>query len=219
MRAGRFWSLLIAVWFCGGTLLVVTATPFHEAGSHPHRSSGRALGTAPAPAVAHRTRIGYADGAPPGFSGGFKEQSCDGCHFENEPNTGPGSLTLHGVPERFVGGHQYPLTVTLTRPGMKLGGFQLAARFEDGTQAGTIERGPGEDKRVAIETQGNVQYANQRRPGAELTGADTAQWTLVWTAPSGAGPVTFHVAANAADNDESTRGDYVFTTSAQSRGQ
>lgn len=219
MRAGRFCSLLIALWF-GGTLLVVTATPFHEVAPNPQGSHRRATADAPGvPAGAHYVRSGYADGAPPGFSGGFKEQSCDGCHFENEPNTGPGTLTLAGVPERFVGGQRYPLTVTLTRPGMKLGGFQLAARFEDGTQAGTIERGPDEDKRMAIETQGNVQYANQRRPGAELTGPDTARWTIVWTAPAGAGPVTFHVAANAADNDESTRGDYVFTTSTQSRGQ
>jgi len=220
MRAGRFCSLLIAAWFTGGTLFVITAAPFHESAPDRRRPYDRAPGIAGyAVGDPRRVHAGYADGAPPGFSGGFTEQSCDGCHFENEPNTGPGAVTLTGVPDMFVSGEKYPLTVTLTRPGMKLGGFQLAARFEDGTQAGTVERGPGEEKRVAIETQGNVQYANQRRAGAELTEPDTARWTLVWTAPAGARPVTFHVAANAADNDESTRGDYVFTTTTQSRGQ
>lgn len=187
--AGRLCSICVAAW-CAGAAFLVSASP----------------GAA-----------GYADGAPPGFSGGFKEQSCDGCHFENEPNTKPGEVTLSGVPERFVGGEKYPLSVTLTRPGMKLGGFQLAARFEDGTQAGALERGPDEDQRLAIEVQGNVHYANQRRAGTGLTGPDTAKWTLVWTAPAEARPVTFSVAANAADNDESTRGDYVYTTTADSR--
>jgi hypothetical protein len=113
------------------------------------------------------------------------------------------------------------VTVTLTRPGLKLGGFQLAARFEDGTQAGSLARGPGEENRlaIAIEAQGGVQYANQRRPGAEPSSTNTATWTLVWTAPAVARPVTFHVAANAADNDESTRGDYVYTAVAESKPQ
>jgi hypothetical protein len=186
--AGRLIASLSAVWFLAAAFLANSS-----------------------PAAAR-----YADGAPPGFSGGFKEQSCDGCHFEHEPNTRPGEVALTGVPAQYVGGETYALTVTLTRPGMKLGGFQLAARFEDGTQAGTLQRGPGEDKRLAIETQGAVHYANQRRPGAELTGPDTVKWTLAWTAPSEMRPVTFHVAANAADNDESTRGDYVYTARAQS---
>jgi hypothetical protein len=31
--------------------------------------------------VARTTSIAYADGAAPGFSGGFGESSCDACHF------------------------------------------------------------------------------------------------------------------------------------------
>ena len=100
---------------------------------------------------------------------------------------------------------------------MKLGGFQLAARFEDGAQAGTLTRGTGEEKRMAIQVEGNVHYANQRRPGADPVSPDTATWMLIWTAPADARPVAFHVAANAADNDESARGDYVYTTTAVTR--
>lgn len=160
----------------------------------------------------------YADGAPPGFSGGFKEQSCDACHFEGKPNTPPGQVTLTGVPERYVPGQKYSLAIALSRPGLALAGFQLAARLADGTQAGAFEQGAGEEKRLAVETQGTVQYVNQKRPGAEPTAADTAKWTVVWTAPA-TGTVTFDVAANAADKDESARGDYVFTTTVQSRPQ
>ena len=55
------------------------------------------------------------------------------------------------------------------------------------------------------------------RPGADPVSPDTATWMLIWTAPADARPVTFHVAANAADNDESARGDYVYTTTAVTR--
>ena len=154
----------------------------------------------------------YADGAPPGFSGGFKETSCDACHFENDLNAKPGQLTITGVPERFAAGERYPLTITLSRPGMRMGGFQFTARMaEGGAQAGTLAPAEGEERRLAIQVSNNVQYANQRKPGSELSAADTIRWTVLWTAPA-AGAVQFHAAANAADNDESARGDYVYTT-------
>lgn len=159
----------------------------------------------------------YADGAPPGFTGGFKEQSCDACHFEAAPNTPPGTLVLAGVPERFIAGERYPLTITLTRPGMKMGGFQLAARFEDGAQAGTLAPESSEAERIKIEKQGTLEYANQRGRGTALVMPDTVRWSLVWTAPASNAPVTFHVAANAANGDEAAAGDYIFTVTTQTR--
>jgi hypothetical protein len=159
----------------------------------------------------------YPDGAPSGFSGGFGEQSCHACHFEAEVNAKPGQVTIAGVPERFVGGQQYPLTITLTRPGMAAGGFQLAARVEDGgAQAGAIDVPAGEKDRLAVQARNNVQYANQRHKGTAPSEPGIATWTVLWTAPPTAVPVLFHVAANAADNDESVRGDYIYTATARS---
>jgi hypothetical protein len=155
---------------------------------------------------------GYAESAPPGFSGGFNEQTCHACHFHEDLNSGPGRVTIAGVPERFVAGERYPVTVTLTRAGMKLAGFQLTARFKDrGAQAGTLHPGPGEEARIGIDVQQDVQYANQRRKGAALAVPDTATWSLLWTAPKPVGPVVFHVAANAANADETAEGDYIHT--------
>ena len=159
----------------------------------------------------------YPDGAPPGFSGGFAEQSCHACHFDAEPNTAPGQLTLAGVPDRFVPGQQYLLTITLSRPGMASGGFQLAARREEGgAQAGTLELPTVEKERLAVQARNNVQYVNQRHTGAAPAEPGTIAWKVLWTAPDTAAPVVFHAAANAADNDGSTRGDYIFTTTARS---
>jgi hypothetical protein len=155
---------------------------------------------------------GYAEGAPPGFSGGFTEQSCDACHFHAAPNAGPGRLALEGVPDRLAAGEQYRLTISLTQPGMKLAGFQLTARFkDDGTQAGTLATDAPSDPRVGIETNSTMQYAGQRREGAALSEPGTSRWTLIWTAPSAARTVVFHVAANAANGDERADGDYVYT--------
>ena len=203
LRGRRIWPALIAASAGFYAILFVAA----------------ALHAAPVVGIVRRVPTSdYADGAPPGFSGGFKEESCHGCHFDAaEPNTRPGEVSITGLPERFTAGQRYPLTIRLSRPGMAIGGFQLAARFDDGTQAGTLERGPGEEKRLAVEVSSGVQYANQRRPGAQTTAPGLAQWTVIWTAPAAARPVTFHVAANAADNDESTRGDYVYTALANSR--
>jgi hypothetical protein len=159
----------------------------------------------------------YADGAPPGFSGGFKEDSCHACHFHAEPNSGPGRVTIEGVPATFAPGERYTLTITLRRAGMQLAGFQLAARFKDGgAQAGTIAPGPRDGERVGIGSQAGVQYAGQKKAGAAVGAADAAQWTLEWTAPKSGGPVIFHVAANAADGNERADGDFVYTATAES---
>jgi hypothetical protein len=75
--------------------------------------------------------VAYRDGPPPGFSGGFGEQSCHACHFSAEPNQPPGAMSLSGLPERYTAGETYVITLTLSRPGMAIGGFQLTARFAD----------------------------------------------------------------------------------------
>jgi hypothetical protein len=159
----------------------------------------------------------YADGAPPGFSGGFKEDSCHGCHFHEELNAAPGRVEIEGVPPAFTRGQSYTLTVRLSRAGMKLAGFQLAARFKDGgAQAGVLAPGSADAERVGVESASGVQYAGQEKAGASAVAGDTATWTVVWTAPKSGGPVVFHVAANAANGNESADGDFVYTASVES---
>jgi hypothetical protein len=159
----------------------------------------------------------YAEGAPPGFAGGFKEESCHACHFHAELNSGSGRVSIEGVPARFAAGQRYTLTVTLTHAGMKRAGFQLSARFKDGgAQAGTLAPGPAEGERVKVERHGGVQYAGQKLAGSSVGAADRAQWMIEWTAPDRGGPVIFDASANAADGNESAEGDFVYTATAES---
>jgi hypothetical protein len=166
------------------------------------------------PAPAHP----YAEGAPPGFSGGFSEQSCDACHFHAATNAGPGRLSIEGIPERFAAAEPYRVTISLTQEGMKLAGFQLTARFkDDGSQAGMFAT-DSSDVRTGIDAQSGVQYVGQRREGAAMPTPNASRWTVIWTAPSATRTVVFHVAANAANGDERADGDFVYTLTLETSG-
>lgn len=157
------------------------------------------------------------DGPMPGYTGGFGEKTCHFCHFQDSLNLTPGKVSITGQPDRWEAGRAYPITVTVTRPRMDLGGFQLTARFEDGgAQAGMLEVRPEDGARVKITTDKNVQYIHHVRAGAVEVAPDTARWTVHWTAPSAGAAVAFHVAANAASDDDSPLGDYIYTTSVRS---
>lgn len=159
---------------------------------------------------------GYPDGAPPGFSGGFKEDSCQACHFHQELNAPPGRVTIDGVPATYEPGKVYKLTITLSRADMKRAGFQLTARFKDGgAQAGTLAVGDTDGDRLAISRDGVVQYANQKKNGSTITEPGVARWSVNWTAPASGGAIVFNVAANAADGNGATDGDFVYTVTAE----
>lgn len=157
----------------------------------------------------------YPDGAPAGFSGGFKEDSCLACHFSQELNVAPGRVSIEGAPAAYESGKQYTLTVVLNRADMKLAGFQLTARFKDtGAQAGELAPAPGDQARVAISDDGKVKYAGQKKEGSTIAVPGVARWRVEWTAPSSGGEVIFNVAANAADGDGTTGGDFIYTATA-----
>ena len=157
----------------------------------------------------------YADGAPPGFSGGFKEDSCQACHFSETLNAAPGKLTIDGAPEKLAPGERYTLTITLAREGMKLAGFQFTARFKDGKQAGSLAPGSSDGERVKVEKSSDVYYAGQKKAGSAISEAGVARWVVEWTAPPSGGPVIFNVAANAANGDERVDGDFIYTASVE----
>ncbi|MEX1259203.1 MAG: choice-of-anchor V domain-containing protein [Gemmatimonadota bacterium] len=155
---------------------------------------------------------GHRDEPPAGFSGGFGEQACDACHFSFDVNAMPGALQILGAPPRYAPGETYPLTLLLTRPGMAVGGVQLTARFEKGgAQAGSLMPAEGEASRLTVSSSFDIEYAQHLRTGTALVAADTARWTVLWTAPESGGAVQFNGAANAANQDDSQFGDYIYT--------
>lgn len=172
------------------------------------------LGSAALLAAAGTPRAAYLDGPPPGYTGGFGEPTCRACHFNPDPAAPAGGVRVSGLPAAgYAPGARYLLRVTVRRPGLRAAGFELAARLSDGTQAGTL-RAPGAIVRLT-EHRG-VHFAHHSREGTAA--ADSAAWTVEWTAPErAAGPVQIHVVSNAANGDGSPLGDHVYQDSASVR--
>lgn len=164
----------------------------------------------------------FKEGPYPNVTGGFGEQSCHLCHLDNPVNAPGGTVTLEGVPPAYAPGETYQVTVTISRDGLRRGGFEIAARFASGRQRGKqagawkpldsrVQLIPGAVDKVLTFVQHNL--AGSRVPA---TGAN--RWTIEWTAPESAtAPVQFNVAANASNNDDSPLGDYIYLKSVSSK--
>ena len=156
----------------------------------------------------------HRDGPPPAHTGGFGEPTCRQCHFDVELNAPGGELAVGGVPPRYRAGRSYELVVTLRRPGMLRGGFQLAARFADGAAAGTQAGAltPSDERSALVrDSVTAVRYVQHTQAGTAVAGGE-ARWNFRWTAPGAARvAVVLHVAANAANDDDSPLGDYIYT--------
>jgi hypothetical protein len=152
---------------------------------------------------------------PIAHTGGFGEPTCEACHWGEPLNEPSGSLAVDGFPPRFQPGSRYVLTVSLRRPGLVVGGFELAVRYDGGAsnarQAGSLR---ALDDRVAVsrnDTTG-VHYAHHTLPGTIPMEPGVGRWRIEWTAPiAPAGGVVMHVAANAGDQNDSPFGDFIYT--------
>lgn len=163
----------------------------------------------------------YVDGPPPAHTGGFGGGTCHACHFENDLDDPGGSLTLGGVPDTFDPSATYRITVSLERAGMERAGFQLAARVSEGDDAsapaGALLALDGDARVQVVAGPDGATYAQHTEPGSALSGAAEAAWIVEWHPPTDDATVIFHAAANAANDDASEFGDFIYTASATSR--
>ena len=146
------------------------------------------------------------------FTGGFGEQSCHSCHFSYDLNDSRGELLVDGISNSYKPDQVYKIEIKLRHEEMKNGGFQLTARFGDGTQAGEFE---WVNERLAFTPErrvgGDVKYLQHTAEGSELTDDRKTNWVFYWKAPSrGEKPVIFNIAANAGNDDLSAFGDWVY---------
>ena len=155
----------------------------------------------------------YSDGPPPAHTGGFGEPTCRACHFDAPLNDAGGRLTLEGLPKGYAPGQTYRLRITVAHPSLAAGGFQLSARFPDGAQAGAFDVDTTRIRTHRVDTSGVV-YVSHAKAGMRPAAPDTARWSLRWRAPERPDSVRFHLAANAANGDDSEFGDFIFTHTA-----
>jgi Reeler domain len=157
----------------------------------------------------------FKEGPYPNVTGGFGEQSCHLCHLDNPVGAAGGKLEISGVPRTYAAGQQYQVTVSLTRDGMRRGGFEIAARFatgrHKGKQAGTWRVIDARMQVIPGAADPGLTFVQHNLAGSRTTTPGINAWTIEWTAPSPASDsVQFNVAANASNNDDSPLGDYIY---------
>lgn len=145
------------------------------------------------------------------FTGGFGEQTCRNCHFDYDLNPEGGDLSVSGIPKNIQAGEAVAITITVKRKELGRAGFQLTARYEDGSQAGHFDI--GDNKRLTFTGVGSdsLQYVQHSKPGSKIGEDGEGSWTVRWIAPREVGgTIIFNVVANAANGDQSEFGDFIY---------
>ena len=149
---------------------------------------------------------GFPDGRKIPFTGSvLNDPGCHvgGCHFAPGSTLNEaGSVSFDNLPESFIPGETYDLGIAMT--GGTEYGFQMAAVFSDGAQAG--------DLTAVTEDTTVVDVAGRQI----LTHTDLLEAGMVdvqWTAPMDLKEksVTLKVASNSADGDDRPTGDAINT--------
>jgi hypothetical protein len=174
----------------------------------------RGLKAACAAGLAATVAYGFASGPPAGHTGAPGEQTCIQCH-SGTLNSGPGSITITGVPDSYEPGQEFTLTVRVQHPDRRRWGFQITALDAENRPAGTLAAVNRNLTRVISGT-GSLEgrtYVEHVTNGTFAGQALAGEWQVKWTAPAvDVGRVTFYAAGNAANNNNASSGDSIYTT-------
>jgi len=138
------------------------------------------------------------------------EAACAQCH-SGSPVNSEGKLEILGLPDTYVPGTNYPLTVRLTSSqsaATPRWGFELTnARLSDGFGSGTLT-GPGLNMNLV----NNRTYIAQNISHLYRGDHGPVEWQVNWTAPDPAeGPVGFYASGTAANGNFAAQGDLTYT--------
>jgi len=148
-----------------------------------------------------------------------KENNCTACHSGAQPNTGPGSVSISGLPASYLPGQEVPITVTVADESAVIYGFQMVAIDQNGANAGTISvpaANPQPLQVISGFVNGNERrYVEHTLQGVVPTQFGSKSWTFNWTAPSERiGMLRFYAAGNGANSDSGTGGDNIYLSAA-----
>lgn len=142
------------------------------------------------------------------YTGGFGEQSCHSCHFDYDLNHPEGEFSVSGIEEMFETGQDYRITLNVKRDDMSRAGFQMTARFEDGSQAGQFEVSEEFTRTPNIDS--TITYLQHAVGKVEAENGEK-NWEISWTAPDQVNQtIIFNFAVNAANGDASAFGDWIY---------
>lgn len=161
-----------------------------------------------------------ASGPSPSHTGAPAEDNCTACHTSFPVDSGDGSVSISGVPIHYTPGQQVLITVKTAQDSATLYGFQLTAINASGQTVGTFtlpSQNPPTmqlvDNIVNAQLRVYVEHTVDGLFTDNVFGSNS--WTFTWTASNpSAGTVFFYAAGNAANNDGTPTGDYIYTMTA-----
>jgi uncharacterized protein (TIGR03437 family) len=143
------------------------------------------------------------------------EPTCTVCHGSYALNSGPGVLTISGLPASYAPGQEVTVTVTLTQANRARYGFETMAVDDRGIRAGDlIVTDPVRTRTTdGVGVHNGRQYIQHITAGTLPTAQNQGSWSFKWRAPArNVGRVTFYVAGNAANGNNGTGQDYIYNT-------
>ncbi len=166
----------------------------------------------------HSRVAASASGPSPSHTNAPGEANCTACHSDFTVNSGTGNITITGVPANYLPNQQFSVTAKTSQADAVIYGFQLTAVDSTGRAAGTFTLAPQTPQQLQI-ADGFVDgllrvYVEHTIDGIIPTQFGSKSWTFTWTAPAQRkGKIGFYAAGNGANSDNSTSGDYIYTTS------
>jgi len=157
-------------------------------------------------------------GGKSGYTNSPGENNCTSCH-SGTLNSGPGSVEIKSDPSMengYTPGSVYSMTVTVTHndsPNNGKFGFALEALFDDGSNGGKLAVSDADKTQIQVASINGNNRDNIIHTGSGNTGPNSQDFTFDWTAPdTGDQTVTFYAVGNAANNNGSSFGDYIYAT-------
>ena len=134
-----------------------------------------------------------------GKTGAPGEANCTQCHSGTAlSGVGTNTLIFSGVNDEYVPGQTYTFNLDVLNSSTT--GFQMTGLDDANVKAGSFTAGTGSN----IQTSSGKEYINH-------SNGSISSWTFDWTAPAtDVGDVTFYLASNVANGDNSTSGDDIY---------
>jgi hypothetical protein len=158
----------------------------------------------------------HSGGPPDGRTGAPEESLCTGCHSSFDPNSGDGSLQII-VPDSVVAGRPVTITVVLDDPGQSRWGFEMTVINGPWNGIGSFTIIDPINTQLSDNVEPARDYVKHTSDGTYAGTADgPVEWTVEYTPSMDFPAESFfdvYVAGNAANNDGSTSGDYIYTAS------
>ncbi|MBI1766227.1 MAG: hypothetical protein HYR56_32890, partial [Acidobacteria bacterium] len=144
------------------------------------------------------------------------ETACNACHQSFPLNSGPGVLSISGLPATYMPNQEITVTVRVAQADRGRYGFEAQVLDDQGRKAGDLVVTDA-DRTSLVDGAGNFvgrQYIRHTLAGVAPNGTNQNSWNFTWKAPvQSVGRVTFFVAGNAANFNSANTGDYIYTTS------